>query len=250
MTSSSSTAMNPNSIVSDTFRLNAYRVLRIPVSASASDIQKAADRMRRAESGVYKTSEIDVPQLGDVSRRDADVRAAVDRLAHPVQRLTDRLLWFCELPRPAGAQRVACDMDPAGHDTALRALFDAMQGGLDESGLAAWVKALRAWHAVMSDDDYWFLALMNEDQGGFEPAASSQEVDAVRANAVGIAAEPFILAAREAALVPDDSDTARRLLMALSELRDTGPWVSAAMDDIATIAEMAGMTMNEISDAS
>ena len=56
-------------------------------------------------------------------------------------------------------------MDPTGHDVALSALFDAMQGGLDECGLAAWVNALRGWHAVTSDEDYWFLALIHEDEG-------------------------------------------------------------------------------------
>jgi hypothetical protein len=121
-----------------------------------------------------------------------------------------------------------------------------MQGGLDESGLAAWVRALRAWHAVTSDDDYWFLALINEDQGGFQPTATTQEVDAVRANAVGIAAEPLIIAAREAALSVDDRDTVRRVLIALSELRNTGPWVAATMDDIATIGEMTRMTLSAI----
>ena len=44
-------------IATDMFRLNAYRVLRVPANASVSDIQKAADRMRRAEPGVYRTSD-------------------------------------------------------------------------------------------------------------------------------------------------------------------------------------------------
>jgi hypothetical protein len=124
-------------------------------------------------------------------------------------------------------------MDPSGHDTVLRSLFEAMQGELNEPGLAEWVKTLRAWHAVTSDDDYWFLALMNEDQGGFEPSATSQEVDAVRAGAVRIAADPLILATR-AALAAEDRDTVCRVLTALSSLTDTGPWASAAIQEIQT----------------
>jgi hypothetical protein len=234
----------------DALRLNGYRVLRVPASASAADIQKAADRMRQAEPGSYKTSEIDIPALGDVPRRDTDISAAVARLANPVQRLTDRLLWFCKLPTPGRATNIASAMDPAGHDAALRDVIHVTtkQGGLDESGLAEWVNALRAWHAVTSDDDYWFLSLINEDQGSFEAPASTQEVDAVRANAVRIAAEPLILAAREAALSVEDRDTVHRVLTAFSELRSTGPWVSAAMEDVATIVELTRMTLSEMSD--
>jgi hypothetical protein len=217
----------------DTFRLNAYRVLRIPVSASASDTQKAAARMRQAEPGLYKTSEIDVPQLGDVPRGGADICAAVDRLGNPVHRLTDRLLWFCKLPTPGSARHTSSAMDPAGHDTALRAVFDAMRGRLDEPGLAAWVKALRDWHAVTNDDDYWFLSLINEDQGGFEPMATTIEVDVVRAGAVRIAAEPLLIAAH-AALAAEDVDTVCRVLRALSELTDTGPWAATAIEEIGT----------------
>ena len=231
------------------FRANAYRVLRIPVGASAADINKAAARMRRAEPEILKTSGIDVPALGEVPRCDADIYAALDRLANPAQRLTDRLLWFCQLPMPGSGPHIASAMDPAGHDNALRAVIDAMQGGLDDAGLAGWVKALRAWHAVISDDDYWFLTLINEDHGGFEPPATTAEVDAVRAGAVRTAAEPLIAAARAIGVGAEDRDTARRVLLALSSLRDTGPWVTAAMEEIATIAEMTRMTTGETSDA-
>ena len=233
-------------MTTNAFRSNAYRVLRVPASASAADIHKAADKMRQAEPGLYKTSEIDIPEVGDVPRGRADINAAVARLANPVHRLTDRLLWFCQLPKPGGAQGMSSHMDPSGHDAALRDVIHltTTQAGLDESGLAAWVKALRAWHTVTSDDDYWFLSLINEDQGGFEPSATTQEVDAVRADAVRIAAEPLIIAAREAALMPENKDTVRRVLIALSSLRDTGQWVAATMDDIATIGEMARMAVS------
>lgn len=203
----------------DVFRLNAYRVLRIPASASAAEINQAAARMRRAEPELKRTSRNDVVELGEAPRGDADISAAVARLADPVKRLTDRLLWFCSLPIPGHGPHISSAMDPAGHDGALRALFDAMQGDLDEPGLEAWVKALRAWHAVTSDDDYWFLALMNEDQGNFERPATQAEVESLRASAVRLAAEPLILAARKA-LAADDPDAVRRVRNALSELPD------------------------------
>ena len=221
-------------IAPDAFRINAYRVLRVPVSASASDIHKAAASMRRAATlGLSNTSDIDIPGLGDGPRGDADIRAAVGRLANPVQRLTDRLFWFYQLPELTSTRSISSTLDPAGHDRVLRDLFNAIQGGLDDSGLAAWVKMLRAWHAVTRDDDYWALALTHEDQGGFEPSATFAEVEAVRSDAVRLAGEPLILAAR-AALAADERGTVRRIVAALSGLADTGTWASAAIEEIAT----------------
>ena len=214
------------------FRLNAYRVLRIPASASAADIHKAAANMRRAAAhGTARTSDVDIPQLGDVPRGDADISAAVGRLANPVQRITDRLFWFCQLPTSCGAQRVSSAMDPTGHDCVLRALFNAMDGGLDEIGLAAWVDALRAWRALTCDDDYWFLALIYEDSGDFESAATPEEVEALRTDAVRLAACPLLVATR-AALAAGEKDTIRRVLTGLSSLTHTGPWASAAIREI------------------
>ena len=220
----------------DFFRLNAYRVLRIPASASAFDIHKASMR-RAAAPGFPGTTEIDLPELGDVPRGDADICAAVERLANPVERITDRLFWFCQLPTASCAQHGSSAMDPTGHDSVLRALFDAMHGGLDEPGLAAWVDALRAWYDLTRDDDYWFLALIYEDQGGFEAPATSQQVDALRADTVRIAAEPLILAAR-AAVADGDRDTVRRVVKVLASLADTGPWASEAIKGIEEIEQI------------
>ena len=225
--------MNPHINVPATFSLNAYRVLRVPASADASRRPEGCRQHAAGRVWCFQTFQIDILKLDIVSRREADIRAAVGRLANPVQRLTDRLLWFCELPAPSKAHRTSTAMDPSGHDTVLRDLIDisTVKDGLDEARLAVWVKTLRAWHAVTSDDDYWFLSLMHEDQGGFEPPATSEQVDAVRADAVRIAAEPLIFAAR-AALVADDRETVRRVRTALSSLTDTGSWASDVIAEI------------------
>jgi hypothetical protein len=122
-------------------------------------------------------------------------------------------------------------MDPTGHDSVLRALFQAMHGGLDESGLAAWVDALSAWRALTCDDDYWYLTLIYEDQGGFESAATPEEVEALRADAVRLAACPLLFATR-GALKAGEEDTIDRVLTALSSLTHTGPWASAAIQEL------------------
>ena len=203
-------------IAPDTFRLNAYRALRVPASASASDIQKAAANMRRASAHVREDVRIRHPATGRRVSHGRDISAAVSRLANPVQRITDRLFWFCQLPTPSGAQRVIRH-GSTGHDCVLRALFGAMEGGLHEAGLAAWVDALRGWRALTCDDDYWFLTLIYEDSGNFEAPATPDEVEALRADAVRLAACPLIVAAR-AAQADGEDDTVRRVLAALSSL--------------------------------
>ena len=77
---------------------------------------------------------------------------------------------------------------------------------------------------------------MELEQGGaFEPAAFPSEIDALRHEAVGLAAEPLIVAGRDA-LARDDASAVRRILAAMAELADTGLWVSVAQDDIASPA--------------
>ena len=81
--------------VPDRLKTNAFRVLRLSADATLSEIHKAAGSMRRAVSlGVADTTEADMPLLGEVSRTEPDIRAAIGRLENPTQRLSDRLFWF------------------------------------------------------------------------------------------------------------------------------------------------------------
>jgi hypothetical protein len=121
------------------------------------------------------------------------------------------------------------------HDEALNRLFVAFEAGLDDSGVALWVQALQAWHTVISDDDYWALVLALEEGGGFEPVAIPSDVNALRDDAVRLAADALIVAGRDA-LARSDTSTVRRILAALRALTDTGPWAAAAQEDIASPA--------------
>src|SRR6266436_5143949 len=81
--------------VPDKFKTNAYRVLRLSANATLSEIHKAGAGMRRAVAlGFADATKDDIPLLGDISRTEADIRAAIGRLENPIQRLSDRLLWF------------------------------------------------------------------------------------------------------------------------------------------------------------
>ncbi|MDZ4345262.1 MAG: hypothetical protein U1E51_22810 [Candidatus Binatia bacterium] len=196
--------------------------------------------MRRAALlGLADTTEADMPLLGEIPRTEADIRAAIGGLENPVHRLSDRLFWFHRPPGSRDAKAPARPSQPDGavwdHDESLRGLFAAFEAGFDDAGVPLWIRALRAWHQVVSDDDYWAGALELEQRGAFEPAAFPSEIYALRDNAVGLAAEPLVVAARDA-VARDDRSTVRRILTGLEELADTGPWVAIALHDIASPA--------------
>jgi len=66
-----------------------------------------------------------------------------------------------------------------------------------------------------------------EERGAFEPAAFPSEIDVLRDEAVQLAAEAFIIAARDA-LARNELPTVHRVLGALQELSETGPWAARA----------------------
>jgi hypothetical protein len=230
--------------VPDNLKTNAYRTLRLSANATLSDVHTAAASMRRAAMlGVSGTTEEDAPELGEVSRTEADIRTAVGRLQNPVQRLSDRLFWF-HLPkslntneRPRLAEVVQGQSDRAawGHDQALLGLLAALAAGVGDAGVPIWTEALRAWNGIVCDDDYWALTLALEERGSFEPAALPSEGDALRKDAVMLAAAPIVMAARDA-LARNDTSTVRRITVALEDLADTGPWALVAREDVVSPA--------------
>jgi len=226
--------------VPDTLKTNAFQVLRLSTDATLSEIHEAAGSMRReALLGVAQATEAYMPLLGEIQRTEAEIRAAVGRLENPSQRLRDRLFWFHLPPELRVAKAPARPSEPDGvawdHDEALRGLFAAFEAGFDDVGVPVWVRVLRAWHQVVSDDDYWAHAIELEQRGAFEPVAFPSEIDALRDEAVGLAAEPLVVAGRDA-VAHDDMFTVRRILVALEELADTGPWAAIALHDIASPA--------------
>src|SRR5215211_4234690 len=79
---------------------DAFRVLGLAASAGQGEVFEAASGLRLAlKVGVRKTFEGDAAWLGEVARKESDVRDAVGRLSEPVQRARERLYWF-HLPAP------------------------------------------------------------------------------------------------------------------------------------------------------
>src|SRR5208282_4850367 len=121
------------------------------------------------------------------------------------------------------------------HDKALHVLFAAIGSGLDDAGIQLWIRSLQAWHRVISDDSYWSLTLGLEERGNFEPAVLPSEIDALRGEAVELAAEAFVVAARSA-LARTELPSVRRATDALQNLVETGPWAAHAQENIASPA--------------
>ena len=167
---------------------------------------------------------------------------AIGRIENPAQRLSDRLFWFQVTNKVLDAQTTSRLVNSfngnpeavaaLNHDNALHLLFTAIKGDLNDAGVKLWVQALRAWHRVVVDDNYWSLTLSLEERGDFEPRALPSEIDALRDDAVRLAAEPFVASARDA-VARNDVSTVRRISAAFEELKDSGSWAAKSLDDIA-----------------
>jgi hypothetical protein len=222
--------------VPDFLKTNAYRVLGISASASLSEVHKAATSMRRAARlGAVSATEADIAVLGETPRTEADIRVATGRLESPLQRTLDRLFWLHSIDSSTFAAPGELDRSLWSHDQALRTIFAAFGTGFDEAGIWAWARALRGWHQVVSEESYWIRSLEFEHEGDFEPVAFPSEIEELRYKAVELAAEPLIMAGRDA-LVRNDTNIVRLVLFTLDQMADTGLWASAAQRDIASPA--------------
>jgi hypothetical protein len=232
-------------LLPDGLSTNAYRILRLSANASSSEVHKAAERARSASAlGLPPANDVDINLLGPLPQTDTDVRAAVSRLGNPAHRLKDRLFWFhqvpgAELPDPSapGSEFAVGDLVDIirRHDEALRGLFNAFHANLDDAGAAAWVRALRRWHTIVSDDSYWALSAAIDNRGGFEPRALPTEVDSIRSGALSFAAHGLLVEGRDA-VNRNDSTTVELILGVLGKLAGTGSWAQAAQDELASQA--------------
>ncbi len=220
-------------LVPDSLRTNPYRILRLSSEATVSEIHKSAASIRReVRLGLGETTAADLPFLGQVNRAERDILAAIGRLENPEQRLRNRLFWFHRVSPHAGArvgvsEFIEAEGGRSRHDNALRGLLNAINADLDDAGVQLWIGALRAWHQVVSDDDYWALSLAIEQRGAFEPAALPSEMETLRDSGVSSAAEALLSTARDAVL-RDDRTIVRQVFRVLEQVPETGRWAADA----------------------
>lgn len=230
----------PAIFIPHALKANPYRVLRLSADATLSEIHKAAGSMRRATLlGLTGTTEADIPILGDISRTEADIRTAIARLENPAQRISDRLFWL-HISAEDRASKAESNSEPINdvswsHDKALLDLFAVFKNALDDAGVAVWVRTLKAWNNIVASDDYWATSLAVEEKGSFEPSVLPSEIEEARNDAIRLAAEPLVMAARDA-LTRDDMPSVRRILAGIGELKKTGHWAEIAQQDITSPA--------------
>ena len=215
--------------VPDRLKANAFRILRLPSKASLADVHRAAGDMRRAAMlGTITTGSDDIPSLGELPNSEADIRAAVGRIENPELRLIDRMFWFHSDKKSLVEKKTFIQ-----HDSILHDLFDAFSETVDEACVQKWTKTLQTWYQFVSDDTYWEQIGELEFEGGFEPAAYPSEIEGLRSRTVELAAEPLIVAGREA-IGRNDAGTIRFILTALGKLENTGDWAQSAQLEIAS----------------
>ncbi|MBV8857279.1 MAG: hypothetical protein JOZ96_01330 [Acidobacteria bacterium] len=189
---------------------DAFRVLGLGAGAAQGEVFDAASSLRLAlKVGVRKTFEGDAAWLGEVARKESDVRDAVGRLSEPVQRARERLFWFQLPPASTPVSTVAeltaaveellkrvpvqpSDSDKAGgwrladeeaaalHDAALLALAGVVRldPTLREAG--AWARALGLWRRLFGCEEFWSRLVSLDLKGDYEQPVAFGEVAELR----------------------------------------------------------------------
>lgn len=188
----------------------AFRVLGLRAGAAQGEVFDAASSLRLAQKvGVRKTFEGDAAWLGEVARKESDVRDAVGRLSEPGQRARERLYWF-HLPAPhaqvsnaaeltaaveellkrvpvrpfnsgeEGGVRLADEEAAALHDAALLALAGLVRLDPTLREVEVWARALRLWRRLFECEEFWSLLVALDLKGDYEQPVTFGEVAELR----------------------------------------------------------------------
>jgi hypothetical protein len=222
---------------------DAFRVLGLGAGAARGEVFDAASGLRLAlKVGVRKTFEGDAAWLGEVARKESDVRDAVGRLSEPVQRARERLFWF-QLPPPRaqvstvaeltaaveellkrvpvraegseGANdegvRLADEAAAALHDAALLALAGVARLDPTLREGEAWARALGLWRRLFGCEEFWSLLVALDLKGDYEQPVTFGEVAELRRAAPRMAYAHVAGRARDAVVRGELSEAVRAL---------------------------------------
>jgi hypothetical protein len=232
---------------------DAFRVLGLGARATQPEVFDAASALRLAlKAGVRKTFEGDAAWLGEVVRKESDVRDAVGRLSEPVQRARERLFWF-QLPAPHASTvaeltvaveellkrvpvepfspedaeekegaRLTDEQAAALHDAALLALAGVVRLDPTLREGEAWARALRLWRRLFGCEEFWSLLVALDLKGDYEQPVTFGEVAELRRAAPRVVYAYAAGRARDAVLRGNLSEAARALgLLRAAELPAT-----------------------------
>jgi hypothetical protein len=211
------------------FETNAYRILGVSAGSTWLQILNGAAALQRsAMLGIEETA---VDRFGEIVRDEAAIRAAIGSLSNPRERIQHRLLWFhgpvCLEIKGGAGPRPELSPSEIEHEKALSQLAAAFL--LEDTN--PMIAALRRWRVFLDTTQYWDYLAQSETQENFEPAANTAELAALREQAMTLAAEPLVCAARSAWSRQQHS-TLRSYLAALRQLEETGPWAATCRQEL------------------
>jgi hypothetical protein len=190
---------------------NSYRVLGLPSDASWQTVSKrAADLERAAKVGILRPSLWNLEWYGPLQQDQGSIRDALARLTNPEQRLRERFFWITQSEQflaglsPANfddsISALKSSLFPADrHDAAVLALLSCFSTDTDQHDSKRWTTTIQMWVESIASEDFWSAFVEVEEAGQFEPAASFEEFELVRAHSLEAIVSPIGELARDAA---------------------------------------------------
>ncbi len=167
------------------YRRNLFRVLQLPLDATPRDVQRREQRRKMREKlGIQQSEDRPGPLSLNPSPNSDEIRAAMQRLNHPVHRLLDEIFWFWPTNGNAAGDPAltALKDDPK---EASRQWREQIQGGarpialhnlavfhhltaldVENRGMGPrdrelvdeiWLEAFTQWRQVHEEDAFWNL---------------------------------------------------------------------------------------------
>ena len=173
------------------YRLNLFRVLGLPITVTARDVQRQYNRRKIQEKlGLTSSNAFGGHLALDPPPTDNDIRNAMERLHRPVDRLLDEVFWFWPTQGDASSDpalqaleqgdvkqaeaiwlplaKVAGEGHIATHNLAVLAHLLALdyEGRLVTSGVTEkdqkrlahlWRRGFARWKTVLEGEDFWSM---------------------------------------------------------------------------------------------
>jgi len=174
---------------------NAFRILGTPANASYAMIMDNFQTMKiRAKAGKAVQENDYLSSICSIKLNEMIIRDAFNKLLNPKIRLQERLFWFSnntQDDKNAFAKLLSKDLSGATQIweksqnivsiANLSKLYHAQCLIKDPNLLdrSLWQNALMKWLQVLKDGDFWENFIDMEMNSGFEPLATSDEIDEI-----------------------------------------------------------------------
>ncbi len=222
---------------------NAYRVLGLPADTPWHLICERGSALHRAATvGIQQRSPWNLEWYGTVPQDGASISDALGKLGNPHQRLRERFFWIGQsetFVKYIGIQRLHASIEAlAGsyspqsqHDAAVLALISCFSTDANIEDPEPWKTMLRMWINAVISDDFWSAFLDDEESGGFQPSATYEDFDQLRANSLKLVTQPIAELARDA-VSRADLERCRRASQLIHAAGFPSDVVSTAEEDV------------------